>query len=553
MPQPADQQETLREVVEAALQSEAASVQLPSMLLAIWQLTQIQAHVKEGTATLPVEKLHLTSVRSFWNAVEATAATAASGKLQSASVDDEGDSHVFSLPHSRVEGAVIILPRWVPMVTNWEYRDVTDVFGPPRTWGSSIVLDMLQTFLRVGRVAGTVPSLDEYRLLGDKMALHEMYQASHELDPSRRPAPVPTVGVKLPARLSEQLQLCHWDAFVPSDLIIEATMKTIFRGIQELQASIAAESSMRQLFETPEYEPNWQEYVLKREFSEGGIGLVTIVFPTTRLQDDDLAQPWLARSPSPFDEEGSVKGVRAIVVTAPQLLRVAAEHVLRFACGEGWLLQPKLREFDMREYRVYLLGGAAAEGTSEDARVVWTPATLLEEPGSGIAVGTLFLPAGTFWWQNATDSGSDTEGGDEGLGRSVDGDSQVFLGKTPRHQQLYGQLVAAAREAAKALTRSPQGSTLRIAQHVFVRMDMYVYVPDDGAATILVNEMDWFNSAAMMIDLWDHRQSNVSGDGDAVQKVNEDQQQSRSSAATLARVLLPEVLSAGAGGYVNPT
>lgn len=33
----------------------------------------------------------------------------------------------------------------------------------------------------MGRAAGTVPAVEEYRLLGDKIALHAMYQASHQL------------------------------------------------------------------------------------------------------------------------------------------------------------------------------------------------------------------------------------------------------------------------------------------------------------------------------------------------------------------------------------
>lgn len=40
MPEPANEQKSLREVIEAALEAEAATVYLPSMLLAIWQLTQ---------------------------------------------------------------------------------------------------------------------------------------------------------------------------------------------------------------------------------------------------------------------------------------------------------------------------------------------------------------------------------------------------------------------------------------------------------------------------------------------------------------------------------
>lgn len=77
---------------------------------------------------------------------------------------------------------------------------------------------------------------------------------------------------------------------------------------------------------------------------------------------------------------------------------------------------PSCRDFNAREYRVYLLGGAASEGTSDDARVVWTPAALLEVAGSGIAVDAVFLPAATFWWQNATASEDtpQTEQADEG-------------------------------------------------------------------------------------------------------------------------------------------
>ena len=36
-------------------------------------------------------------------------------------------------------------------------------------------------------------------------------------------------------------------------------------------------------------------------------------------------------------------GVRGTMVTTHQLLRGAAEHILRFSCAQRWLLQPKLR------------------------------------------------------------------------------------------------------------------------------------------------------------------------------------------------------------------
>ena len=44
-------------------------------------------------------------------------------------------------------------------------------------------------------------------------------------------------------------------------------------------------------------------------------------------------------------------------------------------------------------HRVYLIGGAAAEGTPADAVVVYTPSVLQE----GIYMANLTLPHGTFW------------------------------------------------------------------------------------------------------------------------------------------------------------
>ena len=44
-------------------------------------------------------------------------------------------------------------------------------------------------------------------------------------------------------------------------------------------------------------------------------------------------------------------------------------------------------------HRVYLIGGAAAQGTPEDTLVVYTPAVLDE----GIYMANLTLPPGYFW------------------------------------------------------------------------------------------------------------------------------------------------------------
>ena len=42
------------------------------------------------------------------------------------------------------------------------------------------------------------------------------------------------------------------------------------------------------------------------------------------------------------------------------LLEVTADRILKEPCGEGWLLQPRIADMTLLEYRVYMLNGAQA-------------------------------------------------------------------------------------------------------------------------------------------------------------------------------------------------
>lgn len=161
--------------------------------------------------SLPVGRLLVTTAKTFWRAAEASAAA---GHLQGATVgEDDEEAYTFDLltkcasidinnqqficntevdyasavqeygrfgsdlpgtkykchhgvmdrsycavgRHiyrgvSRLKGAVVILPRWVPMVTDWEHANVTASFGPPRTWAPATVLGIVSGFLKVGIV-----------------------------------------------------------------------------------------------------------------------------------------------------------------------------------------------------------------------------------------------------------------------------------------------------------------------------------------------------------------------------------------------------------------
>lgn len=61
--------------------------------------------------------------------------------------------------------------------------------------------------------------------------------------------------------------------------------------------------------------------------------------------------PWRHVDANPFEANGTTMGVRSTMVRPRQLLRDAALHAICTGCGEGWLLQPKLAEFETSEYR----------------------------------------------------------------------------------------------------------------------------------------------------------------------------------------------------------
>lgn len=70
----------------------------------------------------------------------------------------------------------------------------------------------------------------------------------------------------------------------------------------------------------------------------------------------DEEEPWLERTTSPFEKGSFTAGnasfdVRPDMVVTPAYLQPAAEKLLAESCGEGWLLQPEIIDFERGEYR----------------------------------------------------------------------------------------------------------------------------------------------------------------------------------------------------------
>mmetsp|Transcript_3835 Transcript_3835/g.11075 ORF Transcript_3835/g.11075 Transcript_3835/m.11075 type:complete len:845 (+) Transcript_3835:571-3105(+) len=527
------------------------TVHLPSALIAAYEMTMLPTTInatKGGSLQwwLPQNKLRFTTTHTFWSSVELTAWRDALGGPRAPIGSDE-DTSTFQI--LGLEGTTVFLPRWIPMVHSYEYKSLSH--GEARHWKPDYVVNMVDRFVRTARMR-TVPSIAEWRTNGDKKALHKMYKDYYDQDPENRTPPLETVFLKAPLRDVEADQLCLTDAFQPTEKLVEATMQRIFEGIQALHKE-APGGSQGQLLAGPERD-GMRAYTLKREYSEASGSLKFFKFPTPLLQEPHSREPWLARTPLQFVKGAadSSQDVRTDMVATKHLLRDAALHLLHYGCTEGWLLQFTIPDFSSSEYRVFFYGGANAP--DEDVHVVYTAATLAPQPPKTpppasvttedgvevpsnsteeldtldplfqIQLSATHIPKGRFqhelvqhWTSfaqgreriaSATDAAGELPPGPL-RNRLADDILQLAVQAPWPSPKMYKMLFDAARSGASALAagRARDGSPLRTLQDVHIRMDVLLALVWNNTSNRLepiarINEMDWLNSGANMINVW---------------------------------------------------
>ncbi|EIE23594.1 hypothetical protein COCSUDRAFT_63121 [Coccomyxa subellipsoidea C-169] len=414
---------TFTELVDDVLNHGNASVMLPSNLVLMYQaamsngslgelgLVDVAHPFAERPINLTLDRLHVTSVDSFWQAA------------LNASKD---------------------------------------------------VIEQVQALVDLTGVT-TLPSLAEWATLADKRQLHGMYQGYFEADTVRRTPPIPTSFVETPGTPEELLALCHNDDIVVStDTLLDATMEAIYDGLLRLERELQQ---------------------LRRHGAD-----------VSRNSGEHAAsgkgdEPWRAKPPLPADLPPDLQHSGAI--STEPYLKKAAQLMASRSCGEGWLLQPKIMDMPDLEYRVYLIGGAAATGTPEDTVVVYTPAILDE----GIYMASLTLPPGYFW----SDVIEPPDGGVEPSKVKVGGLDMVDKLNQRRSPwpcpELYQIFVDAALSGARAMAAHHNGSLTTVAR-MFARVDVALGTHwDESGENMfvepLINEMDWFNSASQMIAHWE--------------------------------------------------
>ncbi|KAA6426725.1 MAG: hypothetical protein FRX49_03835 [Trebouxia sp. A1-2] len=545
---------------------------------------------------LPPSHLKLTTVESFWTSVETSAAMS---KPLPATVNYIQSNNPDEPLLLSLKKTVIILPRIVTMIrpigSKTKRLAKNHVWNDTAAWDQDVLLTMLGKFVNLTG-AKTIPSLAEYRILPDKVQLHQMYQSYHDADPDRRTPPIPTAQVKLPLPSERLQQLCYSD-LNSTESERRAVANSLLGSLQHLEASVAVDSALRRVVEGGGVD--WMgQYMIKREFSEGAYHVFGIVMPdlrsswptkqqsshqsTTQLAEHDSDATHPAKKPattSSCDEEvyhnpnGIHKHLNAAVrafhkgqgLESPppgcshadpqpdvgmhmgmpsqqqlpaelvKMLDVTADRLLKESCGEGWLLQPRIADMTRLEYRVYLLGGAqAVSRSSDDSIVVYTPALL--DPEAGIRTFNITLPEGTFCSDVMIDPSQDVSTVKRG----------EFSQLTPwRSPETYDLIIKAAQDGAHAIVNSPEGHFMRTVNNVFIRVDVVLGAQwlsnDEVLLHPMVNEMDWLNSAGMLATFW--KKSIVSSENAEQQRSIIADTLKRSAGYKIAHALMSEVMS----------
>ncbi|BDA47174.1 hypothetical protein COCOBI_10-0190 [Coccomyxa sp. Obi] len=514
-----------KQVAEAAMAGNSSSIPLPSNLLLMYQAVTSERSLQDlglvdsshpsaqQVLHLTTDHLKITSEDNFWstmlelqNSVQET--KTGIGAIFSTWTGSKAQSS-HHLPSSLAH-TVVILPRIVPSVRNLSpERTPTDDFTE---WDVPKLAGLVENFCSMTG-ATTLPSLPEWTTLPDKKRLHSMYMDYFEEDPSTRTPPIPTVFMDPPGTKADMESLCHNSLIVSSQMHLDATMRRIYEAMLDLDKEqhrmqqLGVKVDRISLVSSNEREGQLRHFIIKREFAEGAILVKKIKFPADALPPVNQTAPtlyrgdypWRARPPLPSAVPEEVRA-SGLVTTEPYLAE-AAQLLSSRGCGEGWLLQPHIIDMPDMEYRVYLLGGAESSGTSKDAVMVYTPSILDE----GLYIANVTIREGYFWSDIIQKPGEEPQeeivpDDDEGVS------AKLYQDRDPwQNDRLHRKIIDAALSGARAMA-AYQDVPLWTVRHMYARMDVVlaVYWGEDGKMYVqtLINEMDWFNSAGVMMRYW---------------------------------------------------
>eukprot|EP00884_Botryococcus_braunii_P007789 jgi/Botrbrau1/17010/Bobra.49_2s0068.1 len=270
-------------------------------------------------------------------------------------------------------------------------------------------------------------------------------------------------------------------------------MIDLWRKMRELHIIIAQHprrnmirQGMFQQFEAIEGRDGEEEellgYFLKRDYSESSQHVLGFVFPTSALFLNRPGYPRISSGFTPWlvarkldttvehilaasFEDCVQKGGSGVecwdrqpLLESTPYLQAVADWVVESSCGFDFILQPWMRDFEIAEYRTYMVGGGSARGLPNDTVTVYTPV--------GEGMDKVVLPYGSFVNQKF----KATEANKVRLIDQNAPDDRVFSKQPYASPGASSLLVWAAGNASQAISEFRDG-VMTAWQSVWVRAD----------------------------------------------------------------------------------
>ncbi|KAL3156542.1 hypothetical protein ABBQ38_000837 [Trebouxia sp. C0009 RCD-2024] len=362
---------SLFDTLQAQIDAGAEFLHLPKFLMVLYQMTLLP----DGPA---LEDIHVTTIRTFWQAVEATVAA---GRL----VHKVGvqDSERAVAP---IAGMGVILPTFLNVMhgqDNWQGRHVSEVYGDHTSWDAPFLVDLLGKFFQITQSFSLV-DLQEELARTDKIDNYNMFRAHYTNNPVTGFPPIPSQPVTLPVDKHTLHVLCFKARY-------ERHTSTHIFEEEDIQGTIAAMLEAARLLDQDQDVRHFQKaqqtrsgkaartYILKRNGSYGAMRQAK--FSLTKSQNQQNASSEDTDVCSAMFDDGQQRETcgsgwermeQDVWDQEQAELREVAIQVMWQSCGQPYLLQPYIPDMPSNEYRIYMFG-SNAKGLPNDTAAVLTP------------------------------------------------------------------------------------------------------------------------------------------------------------------------------------
>ncbi|KAL3132278.1 hypothetical protein ABBQ32_008863 [Trebouxia sp. C0010 RCD-2024] len=339
---------SLFDTIQAQLDAGAELLHLPKFLMVLYQMTLLP----DGPA---LEDIHVTTIRTFWQVVEATVAA---GKLVHKVGVQAPDRAV-----APIAGMGVILPTFLNVMhgqENWQGRHVSEVYGDHTSWDAPFLVDLLGKFFQITQSFSLV-DLQEELARTDKIDNYNMFRAHYTNNPAAGFPPIPSQPVTLPVDKHTLHVLCfkaRYERHTSTHTFEEEDIQGTIAAMLDAARLLDQDQDVRQFHKAQQTRSGKaaRTYILKRNGSYGAMRQAK--FSLTQRQNQENASSEDTDVCSAMFDDGQQRetcGRERIEQDIPDQeqaeLREVALQVMWQSCGQPYLLQPYIPDMPSNEYR----------------------------------------------------------------------------------------------------------------------------------------------------------------------------------------------------------